>query len=421
MAWVEKILNLTKGYYKVTSNHDENDQFEYIVPFPPGYTSTMKAYWTTDVIVLDPSCSWQNATITGGLVNMTWYVMLPQSNLSISLSAIDLGIFSHFLQMFSNLFVYSISVSKQVNMTKVSVFVCHNISSDFAVPVDGSVLFVIDQLEYAKSYSEYSSTISVDLSSIPTLKLPIGNKLAFLLCSPHVSIQTRKVWATGNGNLTLGEHQRSQGNIDFYQANYLLSHALLGFSTSSGPTTFPGQVGTDLMEKLIFGSNSSNTLGVEPSFGNVPTAGDQPIVKFQPQVGYPPAPLPSIAAVYKQVIHSAMKTLLQGAIATENVPGGYTEEKIFFTSSLGHVFTSAGFFAFLTIALVAAQFRDELPALTIRNISAALSDSDMPRICMEMTQLEEGTGEKRVLKLVPSGDSDGQFNCAYQNINQDQQ
>ena len=416
MAWVENVLNLTKSYYMVTSS--EGDQFEYLVPFPPGYTNTMKAYWTTDVIVLDPSCSWQNA-MTTGLVNMTWYLTLPQSNLSTSVSAVNLGIFSHFLPMFSNSCVYSNSVSNPVNMTKISVFVCHNISSGFTVPVDGSVLFVIDQFDYAKSYSEYSSTITMDLSSIPTLKLPTGNVLAFLQCSPHVSIQTRKVWATGNGNLTLGEHQRRQGNIDFYQANYLLSYALRGFSASSGPTTFPGQVGTDLMEKLIFGSNF---VGAEPSFADVPTAGDEPVVKFEPQgVGYPPAPLPSITAVYKQVIRSAMKTFLSGGISTEIVPGGYIEEKVVFTSSMGHVLTSAVLFAFLTIALVAAQFRTRRVALTIRNLAAALADSDMPQKCVEMTQFKADTGQRKILKLVPSSDSDGQFNCAFKNINQDQQ
>jgi hypothetical protein len=57
MAWVENFLNFTDGYYKVMSSEGSSDQFEYLVPFPPGYTSTMKAHWTTDVIVLDPSCS----------------------------------------------------------------------------------------------------------------------------------------------------------------------------------------------------------------------------------------------------------------------------------------------------------------------------------------------------------------------------
>jgi hypothetical protein len=98
--------------------------------------------------------------------------------------------------------VYSISVSGDINETQVSVFTWDNMTTG-TVPVDGSVLFVIDQLNYPES--ECAKTISVDLSSIPTLKFPTGNVLAFLRCSPHISIQTRQVWATGNGNLTLGE------------------------------------------------------------------------------------------------------------------------------------------------------------------------------------------------------------------------
>ena len=263
-------------------------------------------------------------------------------------------------------------------MTKVSAFMCHNKSSESTLTVDGSVLFVIDQQDYPESQN--LETLPVDVSSIPTLKFPPGNVLAFLLCSPHVSIQTRQVWATGNGNLTLGKHQRSQGNIDFYQANYLLSYILLLLPTSSGPTSLGGQLGTDLMVKLILGTGTNIRDQFPP-----------------PQ----PAPLTNITAMYKQVIHSAMKTFLSGAIATENVPGGYTEEQLVFTSSLGHVYTSAIFFAFLTIALVAAQFRKGRAAFTLVNVAAALADSEVPQKCVEMTQFKAG---EDVLKLVPSGD-----------------
>ena len=105
MAWVENFLNLTKGYYKVTSS--EGDQFEYLVPFPSGYTSTMKAYWTTDIIVLDPSCSWQTATTTGP-VKSTWDVTLSKSNLSVSLENDDFGMFLLSSNVFMCLLDFSI-------------------------------------------------------------------------------------------------------------------------------------------------------------------------------------------------------------------------------------------------------------------------------------------------------------------------
>ena len=62
MAWVENLLNLSYSYYWVTTS-SEGDQFEYLVPTPLWYDNTMKAYWTTDVIVFEPSCSWQTPTI----------------------------------------------------------------------------------------------------------------------------------------------------------------------------------------------------------------------------------------------------------------------------------------------------------------------------------------------------------------------
>ena len=91
MAWIENTLNFTNGYYKVTSN--EGDQFEYLVPFPPGYTSTMKAHWTTDIIVLDPSCSWQTATTPMEPGIWDWDVVLHESNLMITLGNDSFGMF----------------------------------------------------------------------------------------------------------------------------------------------------------------------------------------------------------------------------------------------------------------------------------------------------------------------------------------
>jgi hypothetical protein len=101
----------------------------------------------------------------------------------------------------------------------------------------------------------------------------------------------------------------------FDQANYLLSYVLLDFAANSGPTHYPGQVGSDLMERLIFGTN------VLVHFGGTPAVNE-------------PTPLTNITAVYKLLIQSAMKA---GGLATENVSGGYTEEQMVFTSSLGRL------------------------------------------------------------------------------------
>jgi hypothetical protein len=128
----------------------------------------------------------------------------------------------------------------------------------------------------------------------------------------------------------------------------------------------------------------------------------------------PPAPLTNITAMYKQIIQSAVKTFLSGAIATENVPGGYAEEQIVFTSSLSHILTSAILFAFLTIALVAAQFRKGRVPFTLVNVAAALANSDVPQKSVEITHFKASTGEGKVLKLVP-GD-DGQLYCVYESV-----
>ena len=271
--------------------------------------------------------------------------------------------------------------------TQVLTLMGYNPNPTEFIPVDGSVFFIINQV----NESPINLTRSVNLSSIPTLKLPTGDVLAVLLCVPHISIQTRQIRATGNGNLTLGKLQRSQGNIDFYQANYLLTYILQYLPTDSGPTSSAGQVGTDVMAQFIFGNSSIG----HPVFPD----------------NLPPAPLTNITAVYKQIVQSAMKTVLSGQIATQNVPGGYTEEQTVFTSSLGHIYASAIFFAFLTIVLVAAQFRKGRATFTLVNVAAALADSDVPLKSAEMKQFKDGTGERKALKLVLSGD--GRLKYAY--------
>jgi hypothetical protein len=167
-------------------------------------------------------------------------------------------------------------------------------------------------------------------------------------------------------------------------------------ATYSGPTSIDYLMGTDLMRRLILGTDSEAML-------------------LLPDAHYiTPAPLANITAVYTHVIQSAMKTYLSGALGTANVPGGYAEEQMVFTSSLGHIFTSAILFAFLRIALVAAQFRKGRVAFTLVNMAAALADSDVPQKCVEMTQFKAGMGERKVLKLVPGGE--GRPYCVYESI-----
>ena len=162
-----------------------------------------------------------------------------------------------------------------------------------------------------------------------------------------------------------------------------------------------------LTAKLIFG-NPGPLTGLFPCFESDPPPSN---------AGFPPAPLTDITAAYTLIFQSAMKPFLSGLIDTRIVPGGYIGNQLVFTSSLVHVFASAALFVLLTIALVVAQFRQRREAFTFVNVAAALADSDVPQKCVDMTQFKEGTGERKVLKLVRSGD--GQLNCAYQSIDQE--
>ncbi|KDR70927.1 hypothetical protein GALMADRAFT_254532 [Galerina marginata CBS 339.88] len=370
MSWVENVLNITTAYSRVASGED--DSFGYIVPFPPGYTTATQAYWTTDIIVLNPSCSWQNATSTGAVdanFNSTadedWTAALPEANLSLR-------------------FANDPFVAPNTN-TKGSL--AFNGNTSFNVDFSPAI-FVISVLDQPMVLSGTPFPSSTNFSNIPTLHLSNGNILAFLVCNPRASIQTRQVRSTGDGTLTLGKHQPSQGNLDLVQVNFLLGGVLSQLATSSGP--FTSEVGmADMMIRLIFGDN------------------------FQPFSNMPPAPLTNITAVYKQVIQSAMKTFLSGAVNTTNVPGGSIQEQLVFTSSLGHVIASAVLFALLAMTLVVAQFREKRDAFILDNVAAALADSNAPQMFVEKQRLA-GAGERKILRLVRS--DKGGLNCTYQSV-----
>jgi len=123
---------------------------------------------------------------------------------------------------------------------------------------------------------------------------------------------------------------------------------------------------------------------------------------FQSNMNTPPAPATNITAVYTQVIQSAMKVFMSGALGRANVTGGSIQEKVVFKSSLGQVITSTILFALLTMTLVAAQFREGQDEFTLVHVAAALDGSDVPKKCLEMRQLPcAGKGE--MVRLVPSG------------------
>jgi len=248
---------------------------------------------------------------------------------------------------------------------------------------DGSVVFVISQLNYTKAMSLLEELNpgtdqlpSANLSNIPTLQFSNENLLGILLCSPHASIQTRQVRTTGNGIFTLGKQQPSVGNLDPDQTNYVLSFVLSYLATCSGPLDV--DVGTDMMIRLIFGD------------------------KFQAFLNTPPAPLTNITAVYKQAVQSAMKSLVSGAFATTNVTGGYVKPQVAFRSSLGHVIISTVLFSLLTVVLVAAHFRKERDGFTFVNVAAELADSDAPKKCVEIKE-SVSAGEGKILIRVANG------------------
>jgi hypothetical protein len=71
---------------------------------------------------------------------------------------------------------------------------------------------------------------------VPTLQILNESVIvAFLVCFPNASIQTRQVRTTGDGIFTLGQHHQSLGNLNLAGVNDLLNSVLSNFTTTSGP------------------------------------------------------------------------------------------------------------------------------------------------------------------------------------------
>ena len=102
LSWVENTFNITSTYTVISSA--ESDASAYLVPFPPNYTATMQGQWLTDVIVLNPSCSWQPTKETRRISitsDFEMNVTLPQVNLDVVLDSGDLSVYFLFCSALS--------------------------------------------------------------------------------------------------------------------------------------------------------------------------------------------------------------------------------------------------------------------------------------------------------------------------------
>lgn len=238
-------------------------------------------------------------------------------------------------------------------------------------PVDGSQIWFIARCASGCPEEYYNDTayVAFDFSGIPAYQVIAKDmtcEFSFLVCSPQPTFETREVRNNGQGLLTIQSDDGSkvlaqQGNLHATQTTFLLSAALNGLQVDSGPAFGIDGLGTQTQVSMFFGNAAM--LAANTTTG---------LTTFKP------LPLSNITAAYSQLVQSATRIFMSGALATAYVPGRVTREVLVFGVSMPNVIASTVLFAVLSILVIAARFRPRKEPFTLFSVAAALDESGIP-------------------------------------------
>lgn len=367
MAWVENVLGV--DYPPMIANPER-----YIVPPPLNLPTNVTARWLSDVIVMQPECIWSRATSRPderlGFGNGTApdpervFIDLEQG---VSINY-DTGLFTpckfdsrpSYLSSCINDFLYIVNdVEIDYRSTPWSI----TNTSDTGVPRNGASVWFFSQ---CASNCSTTADVALNLTGIPTLSIKYATKTfdtAFLLCSPHATVETREVRSDGHGMLNVLDtpYPIKMGNLHEPQIQALFTFVLQDLDQNGGPLTTSG-LGPEVQVNFMFGPGASNvTIG----FGD-------------PLAIFTPVSLPDLSAAYSRIIASSMKLMLQGNISTAYVPARMSTQLVIFTSSLPPVIATTVLFIILLGVMGIAFFRREMPQFTLYSIASSLDGSGIP-------------------------------------------
>ncbi|TFK67965.1 hypothetical protein BDN72DRAFT_960642 [Pluteus cervinus] len=209
IAWADTLLGLQ---YSFTA--DDTGNISYLVPYPEKLSTSTRASWLTDVIIIDPVCQWLQTSVTDGLVIPSdslelIYVDLPTEKLSFVLPTTlrySSRPSSPFLEP-----IYSGSIRNTTDLGHAST---------------GYMLWAVGQCQVCLPGVQEDIRLDLDTPHIPTFKAITSNdtmQVGILGCRSNSRVETREVHHYGNGRLAvLPDQHPSQGNIDPLQARFLL-------------------------------------------------------------------------------------------------------------------------------------------------------------------------------------------------------
>ncbi|KAF8844778.1 hypothetical protein BDN67DRAFT_962745 [Paxillus ammoniavirescens] len=361
-------MELGVQYSYGIANTSDPDYVAYIVPSPLDLPRATSARWLSDVIGINPMCSWASTNLSLPLL----LLLNVTSSFDAYLATAALVDFDLDVPLTTSDLPFGFSAYATVKNPTVGVF---NHTTQ-ALPTDGSTVFLLAQC--LSGCSDITINVAIDFTGLPTITLQMIDQtwsLVILACVPSITIETREVRSGGDGLLSVqprpvGELLTRQGNLHPVQTTSLFSIATLSLSTEGGSlsgdqsqySSFGSQVLVDLLfgEKLI----------------SVPPGADLP---YGANVTLSLAPLGNITEGYTQIIQSAAKSYLGGYLGTAYVPARIATTQFIFAASMPIIIVSTVLFAILFALLVLAHFRSgKGTEFTLINVAAAVHGSELP-------------------------------------------
>ncbi|KAG0698077.1 hypothetical protein DFH29DRAFT_121497 [Suillus ampliporus] len=383
IAWAETVLGIPYAY--TMSNNSLGEYAAYVVPMPTSIQASTIARWLTDVVGLNPFCTWANA------VNLTKSSSTKAMN-STSVAATAVTAYLEGLDLDiavpSNIFpVYKSNFVTRIYVLDPTAYV-HNHTTQ-TLPSDGSTTFAIvactegctgDQINIISIYP--------DLTGIPTLKFTAPNntyELAFLVCKPNITIETREVRTQGSFILEVqplpeGKVYPRQGNLDFMQTSFMFGVATSSLSTESGPATSTWYgLGSETQVNFLFSDAQMNAIDPNNIGGTITLQ---------------PSPLETLTQGYTQIARAAAKAYIMGGEGTAYVPGRVSGTQLIFTSSMPNVITATVAFVLLWALTIFAHFRGgKYYDFTLVNVGAALHKSEIPE---QFSRMKAHTANQKI-------------------------
>ncbi|CAE6429385.1 unnamed protein product [Rhizoctonia solani] len=392
MGWVQSVLGVSVSF-QATS-------LKYGVPVPLDLHPNDRARYITDVVVMDPVCTWTvpKPPLVAPL-NSSDYMA------EVNMSLPDFGVTAQMKSTtIKNIITFDTTSRMSLNVFGDRVAPLVNTSTN-APPTTGVMGWLMARCKSCNPPGPNESYATIDMSELPTQEYhdviqsgnstkPVTTEFSVLMCDPKLSVETREIRLDGSGKMTVMDDTglTRQGNLHLAQTRLLVGQSLQKFSSDSGPETQFFGIGRSAQIQMFFGPVENVTL--------------TPILK--------PRPVEELTHGYMVAQQAAMRSYLSGRMASGFVPGRMQEMTLVFTSSLPHVVVSTILFALVAVFINVCYLRSDTEQFTLVSVSAALANSNVSRVCEDVKYADRTRGalpedvalqtlESKTIRLVNNG------------------